>query len=324
MIDKKTSGCLRNLKDCGPVRFEAFVTKDEWTDRLKLWKGKGGRSGLTVTVNIYGARTVSRQVSKRLSKAGLFLQHPEYCSKGVEYENPHYFKLPYRVSPQPSVSSTIYSPETLEDTSQRPNVAHILDTLSSHQYLQDALIDSRVKTSLLPSVCPSQITWSSASLYSTILLTLLPTVIKERVYVLWSKGNVGMIWMCFRCGKQEDILTKHCWFPSFEICVPTVPFNSHLYIISYQHTIVGTRRTTRPDERCGGILADDMGLGKSLTTLSTIVGSLHRAQDYAESSAQPQPSNCNAKKSAKPAGKATLIIVPSASELDPQAGISTR
>ena len=71
----------------------------------------------------------------------------------------------------------------------------------------------------------------------------------------------------------------------------------------------------QPDERCGGILADEMGLGKSLTTLSTIVGSVRRAQAYAESSLQSQTSNCKTISRAKPAGKATLILVPSACEL---------
>ncbi|KAL1967715.1 hypothetical protein VTN77DRAFT_2972 [Rasamsonia byssochlamydoides] len=46
------------------------------------------------------------------------------------------------------------------------------------------------------------------------------------------------------------------------------------YMTFHEHVITGTRKSSPPNEAFGGILADDMGLGKSSTVLSAIVGSL--------------------------------------------------
>ncbi|KAG5801390.1 hypothetical protein H9Q74_009290 [Fusarium xylarioides] len=50
----------------------------------------------------------------------------------------------------------------------------------------------------------------------------------------------------------------------------------------YQHVFSGAKRP-RQEEAEGGILADDMGLGKSLVILSTIAGSLDRANAFGDS-----------------------------------------
>ncbi|KAH0537607.1 hypothetical protein FGG08_005599 [Glutinoglossum americanum] len=70
--------------------------------------------------------------------------------------------------------------------------------------------------------------------------------------------------------------------------------------IFHQHTITGCRKPVRPDESVGGIIADDMGLGKSLTLLSAMVASLGSARAFVELG------DCNQ----KPRSGSTLIIVP--------------
>ena len=75
---------------------------------------------------------------------------------------------------------------------------------------------------------------------------------------------------------------------------------------SYQHLISGVKSRTLDDAK-GGILADDMGLGKSLVMISTIAGSLERAHTFSTSEKNSLvPGN-------RPvvASKATLIIAPS-------------
>jgi hypothetical protein len=54
------------------------------------------------------------------------------------------------------------------------------------------------------------------------------------------------------------------------------------YPYSFRHAITGITSLSEPHEAIGGIIADTMGLGKSLTVLATIVGSLERAASYAE------------------------------------------
>lgn len=74
----------------------------------------------------------------------------------------------------------------------------------------------------------------------------------------------------------------------------------------YEHVITGTRRPKPPESPLGGILADEMGIGKSLTILSAIMGSLSKAELFPQSGSQGH----------KRAVKATLIIIPSVLLMD--------
>ncbi|OCL02710.1 hypothetical protein AOQ84DRAFT_304166, partial [Glonium stellatum] len=74
----------------------------------------------------------------------------------------------------------------------------------------------------------------------------------------------------------------------------------------YQHVITGVRRSKSPPSPLGGILADEMGLGKSLTILSSIVGSLSKAELFSQSGTRSQ----------KRAAKTTLVVVPSVLLID--------
>ena len=79
-----------------------------------------------------------------------------------------------------------------------------------------------------------------------------------------------------------------------------------LHLTSFQHVFSGAKRPQR-DEAKGGIIADDMGLGKSLVILSTIAGSLDRAKEFVSTEnqlIQDQPQK-------KVASGATLILAPS-------------
>jgi SWI/SNF-related matrix-associated actin-dependent regulator of chromatin subfamily A3 len=80
---------------------------------------------------------------------------------------------------------------------------------------------------------------------------------------------------------------------------------------SYQHIITGAKSST-PNDILGGILADDMGLGKSLAMLCAVMGSLGRASEYAE-----QIHSVGLPREGRRAAKSTLIIVPSACESSP-------
>ena len=51
--------------------------------------------------------------------------------------------------------------------------------------------------------------------------------------------------------------------------------------VSYEHAITGAMSRTK-DDFLGGILADDMGMGKSLTMLSAIIASSAQATGHAD------------------------------------------
>ncbi|KAH7204550.1 P-loop containing nucleoside triphosphate hydrolase protein [Fusarium oxysporum] len=52
--------------------------------------------------------------------------------------------------------------------------------------------------------------------------------------------------------------------------------------VQYRHRITKRRKDVRPEERGGGILADDMGMGKSLSILALIMKTLDNGQEWAE------------------------------------------
>lgn len=79
---------------------------------------------------------------------------------------------------------------------------------------------------------------------------------------------------------------------------------------SYRHTITGAEEHQPQIEPCGGILADHMGLGKTLSTISLIVSSTDRAEQFAQGHCLSSPSGrfplINT--------KASLVVVPSVCE----------
>ncbi|KAE9374274.1 hypothetical protein N431DRAFT_213326 [Stipitochalara longipes BDJ] len=75
----------------------------------------------------------------------------------------------------------------------------------------------------------------------------------------------------------------------------------------YRHEVTKARHRTLAPETGGGILADEMGMGKSLSTLALITKTLDSASDWViEKKDNPEPHTRQ-----KPC-KATLVVVPSA------------
>ena len=66
-------------------------------------------------------------------------------------------------------------------------------------------------------------------------------------------------------------------------------------------------KASSPNDAAGGILADDMGLGKSLTMLTAIAASLPDAYRFVTTK-----TDGNLNKEMLPNARSTLIIVPSA------------
>ncbi|KAF5566324.1 helicase-like transcription factor [Fusarium napiforme] len=79
----------------------------------------------------------------------------------------------------------------------------------------------------------------------------------------------------------------------------------------YRHRITKRRKDIRPDERGGGILADDMGMGKSLSILALIMKTLDKGKEWAEG----KNAEHKIKRSLK-FSRSTLIVVSAALLVD--------
>ncbi len=81
-----------------------------------------------------------------------------------------------------------------------------------------------------------------------------------------------------------------------------------LNILRYRHAVTKERNRILASETGGGILADEMGMGKSLSTLALITKTLDRAYDWVLEK-KANPNNYTRQKPCR----ATLVVVPSAS-----------
>lgn len=84
--------------------------------------------------------------------------------------------------------------------------------------------------------------------------------------------------------------------------------NTLLITTRYLHAVTKARNRSIPSETGGGILADEMGMGKSLSTLALITKTLEEANTWVMEKKANLESNTR-----QQACRATLIIVPSAS-----------
>jgi hypothetical protein len=103
ILDTKTSTTLQKLVAFNSLRYEVFVSVDELLDKIRSWKSVGKGAIMTVEINVYGAKNVSRTVGKLLSKGGLYLQHPRYCDSGTKYENPQVISFSQLPSSRPGL-----------------------------------------------------------------------------------------------------------------------------------------------------------------------------------------------------------------------------
>lgn len=81
--------------------------------------------------------------------------------------------------------------------------------------------------------------------------------------------------------------------------------NLTLFGISYQHVVLDIKKQDRPKENLGGIIADQMGLGKTLSMLAAISLTCNAAADFVGDTDFSSMDD-------RPKTKATLVIVPSA------------
>jgi len=86
---------------------------------------------------------------------------------------------------------------------------------------------------------------------------------------------------------------------------------SLLILRRFIHCITKQRSTVQPDERGGGVLADEMGMGKSLAVLALVIRTLERAREWAEEHRLDEHTHSGS----YTYSHSTLVIVPSARTL---------
>ncbi|KAF5540893.1 DNA repair recombination rad5c [Fusarium napiforme] len=192
-----------------------------------------GEATLKVEVNFYGSVDDAELVGDKLCSQKMFLQDPEHGAENVEYRNPHVIRFPGIEEPTSSSTDQVFQ-STKSKSSQAP-----VDGVNDHNHVILSIYQSLVRSRDLD-------TRKTGNMVRT---ALLPHQAKAVSFMM--QREQGPIPPEFSLWSQErNVLTTF-----------------------YRHRITGAESTESSDELGGGILADDMGMGKSLMPSTLIMNS---------------------------------------------------
>ena len=220
-----------------------------------------------VNINVYGSRSIARDIGLELSAQKIYLQRPDYIKNGLTYDNPHVLKLGN--FHQPFVDQTIEAREEKQPESEvekaeafQKTINTIYSSLTQGQSLGGIEGDNRLKTQLLTH--------------------------QKQALEFMSQRENGPIAEKYRLwgpGEQEG---RPC----------------------QRHVITNQASQLEYPETGGGILADEMGMGKTLSILALVLRTLGDGNDWAAESIGMLEDG-NSFQSTRRRSRATLIIASS-------------
>lgn len=220
-----------------------------------------------VNINVYGSRSIARDIGLELSLQKIYLQRPDYIENGLTYDNPHVLKLgdfrqtfdsqSVEVSEEKQPESEVEKAEAFQKT-----INTIYSSLTRGQSLGGVEGDNRLKTQLLNH--------------------------QKQALEFMSQRENGPIAEKYRLwapGEQDD---RPC----------------------QRHVITNQASQLDYPETGGGILADEMGMGKTLSILALVLRTLSDGHEWASDKTGMLDDRQNTQ-NARRRSRATLIIASS-------------
>ena len=205
-----------------------------------------------MTVNLYGPKRSVVNVGKFLSQKQLYLRTPYYIDRGVELCNPHAVQHP--TLPRTSLPGM--------SSGGGSGSAYVTRTVEEIRSDVLGMFDSLEKSENLPETEPD-----------TRITTPLLNHQKQGLYFMTNKEKARVL-------SDTEVDDRSLW---------RVKLRQNGQKI-YVNVITGNEERSKPPEVLGGILADMMGLGKTLSILALVVGSLEDAKEWAKQKPPtPQP-----------------------------------
>ncbi|KAH6722788.1 SNF2 family N-terminal domain-containing protein [Leptodontidium sp. MPI-SDFR-AT-0119] len=223
---------------------------------------KPGEASMKVEINIYGSVADADAIGNKLCSANMYLQDPDHGTQDIEYCNPHVVEFPGFEEPKPLTRGQAFLAESWGPSKM------VREERENFKHTVSSIYQSLTRSRNLKRM--------KGGAY--ILTPLLPH--QETALSFMIQKEFGPVLPEFSLWEYE--------------CNVITPL--------YRHKLTNAESTEPPSELGGGILADDMGMGKTLSTLALITTTLEEAREWFRDS-----SNI----SRKTRSKATLIIVPS-------------
>ena len=241
-VDVRTSLGLARIMDSKNPRFRTQARLNLRKRKLDEYPGKECSEYLDMTLNLYGPKSSAVKIGRFLSQKQLYLRAPFSVDAGIEVFNPQAPNVAPRTS-LPGMSAGL--------TTSAGYISRTVEEIRSDVI---GMFDSLEKSENLPEMEPDPRVLTPLLSHQKQGLHFMTTKEQERVFSDEEEGNSSLWRLKLRPNGQR----------------------------MYYNIITGHEERVKPPEVLGGILADMMGLGKTLSILSLVVGSLSEAQSWAE------------------------------------------
>ncbi|KAL4796131.1 SNF2 family N-terminal domain-containing protein [Aspergillus venezuelensis] len=266
-LSEKMVKAVGSLIDLPHFEMEAYTGLAEIIEAIRR-AGKAADAKFRVNINVYGLEANRDQVGKELSEGGLFLQVPDMIRPNVAYDNPHILRMT-------GMEESDTEEEDEEEVAAEPEE----ETVGS-QPERDADFEETIAEVFSSLRRQEGLTRLEGG--ENLNSTLYPHQAEALDFM--TQRETGQISDEYRL-----------WQPKVVNGVRT-----------FYHVITNLQADDEPDESGGGILADEMGMGKSLTMLVLVEKTLREAGVWAEQKKRLP----DAALTETPC-RATLVIVPS-------------
>ena len=247
-VDAKTAGVIVPLLDSPALQVEMTARLDVRRRLPDEWPWEPCSAFYRVSINLYGLRKDADLVGRHLGQNNVWLGTPNSVEQGVPVFNPHAERRRAQAALLPAVAAR-----------GRTNVNYEARTAEEVNDAVMKMFDQLQSAENIPEMEPP-------SMVSTPLL-------RHQKQALWymtekeKRRKFGP--------REED--NNSLWRITYR------PNGAK----RYREVISGTVVDEEPPQSLGGLLADMMGLGKTLSILALVASSLREAREWEQT--QPQP-----------------------------------
>ena len=268
-VDVRTSLGLAKIMDSKNPRFRTQARLNPRNRKKDDYPGKECSEYFDMTINLYGPKNKVKVMGKFLGQKNIFLRTPFMVDNGIDVINPHQPAIaPPRISTGPGYNSS--------STTAGPG--YVTRTVEEVRNDVIGMFDSLQQSEQLPEMNADPRVTTELLSHQKQGLYFLTSKEKARVFSDTEEGNNSLWRMKYNANGRH----------------------------TYYNVITGQEESIKPPEVLGGILADMMGLGKTLSILALLVGSMDEAKAWGQ---QDAPETDREKPLIRNA-KTTLLVCP--------------